>query len=130
MSGLVITSDPTTRNGRHRAANQTTVAPPDSIRLRRALGEVEVRWPDGLHSRIPALVLRKHCACSACTQAERRGVLTLIDADLGIDDLTVTGVSGVQFVFSDGHDRGLYPWAYLRQLSEQASQPFPPDSSD
>jgi DUF971 family protein len=23
---------------------------------------------------------------------------------------------GVQLVFSDGHERGIYPWAYLRDL--------------
>ncbi|WP_130911983.1 gamma-butyrobetaine hydroxylase-like domain-containing protein, partial [Pseudomonas sp. Sample_9] len=23
---------------------------------------------------------------------------------------------GVQLVFSDGHQRGIYPWAYLAQL--------------
>ncbi|HYQ49053.1 MAG TPA: DUF971 domain-containing protein, partial [Pseudomonas sp.] len=23
---------------------------------------------------------------------------------------------GVQLVFSDGHERGIYPWPYLREL--------------
>ncbi|AZC64289.1 hypothetical protein PCL1391_3540 [Pseudomonas chlororaphis subsp. piscium] len=24
---------------------------------------------------------------------------------------------GLQLVFSDGHDRGIYPWAYLAQMA-------------
>jgi prepilin-type processing-associated H-X9-DG protein len=29
------------------------------------------------------------------------------------------GSYGVNIAFSDGHDRGIYPWSYLAQLSEK-----------
>lgn len=36
------------------------------------------------------------------------------------DDVRVVQIEsqgyGVQLVFSDGHERGIYPWAYLRDL--------------
>jgi DUF971 family protein len=30
--------------------------------------------------------------------------------------IEVLGSVGVQLFFSDGHNRGIYPWAYLRQI--------------
>ncbi len=98
---------------------QTLIAPPMEIRLRKAQKMLEVLWSDGVRSQLSCLALRKSCACSMCAQAQQRGALTLIDADVGVDRLEVSGISGVQFHFSDGHYRGLYPWAYLRELGEQ-----------
>lgn len=98
---------------------QTLIAPPQEIRLRKAQKMLEVLWPDGVRSQLSCLALRKSCACSMCAQAQHRGMLTLIDADVGVDRLEVSGISGVQFHFSDGHYRGLYPWAYLRELGER-----------
>ncbi|WP_092034447.1 gamma-butyrobetaine hydroxylase-like domain-containing protein [Marinobacter sp. DSM 26671] len=49
------------------------------------------------------------------------GRLSLIDADISIKKVELSGVSGLQFFFSDGHYRGLYPWGFLRELSEQVS---------
>ncbi len=121
MTQLVITSGLKSAEPLHPTATRKTVAPPREIRLRRALKKLEVIWPDGLHSRLGSLLLRKSCACSTCTRNKRQGLLTLIDADIGIDNLEVTGVSGVQLFFSDGHCRGLYPWGYLRQLCEQTT---------
>ncbi len=98
---------------------QILTAAPSEIRLRKAQNTLEVLWPDGQLSRLSCLALRKSCACSACTQARQRGTLSLIDADVGVDKLQVSGISGLQLFFSDGHYRGLYPWAYLRELGER-----------
>ncbi|MFW5824252.1 MAG: DUF971 domain-containing protein [Marinobacter sp.] len=103
------------------AQNSTATEPPSQIRLRRKQKMVEITWPDGLQGRLSCLMLRKACACSGCTSARRQGAISLIDADIGIDNLNAHGVSAMQFHFSDGHNRGLYPWAYLRQLCEQVS---------
>ncbi|MFL1482534.1 DUF971 domain-containing protein [Marinobacter sp. LN3S78] len=103
------------------AQNSTATEPPSQIRLRRKQKMVEITWPDGLESHLSCLTLRKSCACSSCSNARQKGAISLIDADIGIDNLNVHGVSAMQFHFSDGHNRGLYPWAYLRQLCEQVS---------
>lgn len=100
---------------------QKLVEPPTEVRLKRTLNELELSWPDGLTSRLSCLMLRKSCGCSHCTQAQRTGRLSLIDADISVDRVELSGVSGLQFFFSDGHYRGLYPWAFLRELSEQVS---------
>ncbi len=92
------------------------IKPPQQVRLRRAQKLVELVWPDGHTSQLSCLLLRKSCACSSCARAEQTGQLTLLDADVGVERVELSGVSGLQFYFSDGHYRGLYPWAYLREL--------------
>jgi len=39
----------------------------------------------------------------------------VVPAEVRIERVEPQGY-GVQLVFSDGHERGIYPWAYLRDL--------------
>jgi DUF971 family protein len=41
---------------------------------------------------------------------------------LRITEIHPVGAYGVQLVFSDGHDRGIYPWTYLRELTQSVDQ--------
>ncbi len=43
------------------------------------------------------------------------------DAELTLADAPPVGHYAVQLRFSDGHDRGVYPWAYLRELSGEVA---------
>lgn len=97
---------------------ETLTAPPSEIRMSRARKTLEILWPDGLNQTLNGLTLRKACACSGCTRSKQTGALTLIDAGVHVDKLEMHGISGLQLFFSDGHNRGLYPWAYLRELCE------------
>lgn len=92
--------------------------PPREIRLRRASKTLEVVWADGRRSTLRSFDLRKCCACSSCIMARNQRALQLIDVEVGIEKVELSGVSGVQFHFSDGHARGLFPWHYLHELSE------------
>ncbi|KAA1172843.1 DUF971 domain-containing protein [Marinobacter salinexigens] len=103
------------------AIESPVVEPPTEVRVKRRQNAIEITWPDGLQSLLSSLALRKSCACSHCTQAQRNGRVSLIDADVRVDRVELSGVSGLQFFFTDGHYRGLYPWAYLRELSERVS---------
>jgi DUF971 family protein len=94
------------------------IRPPQEVRLRRAKKIIELVWPDGQLSELSCLMLRKSCACSSCARSQQTGALTLLDADVSIERVELFGVSGLQFFFTDGHYRGLYPWAYLRELEE------------
>ena len=106
-------------------SQQIIIAAPQEVRLRKRQKSLEVLWADGLRTRLSCLALRKSCGCSNCQAAQQRGTLTLIDAEVGIERLEVSGVSGLQFHFSDGHYRGLFPWAYLRELSDQLGDVIP-----
>jgi DUF971 family protein len=52
--------------------------------------------------------------------AKRSGRLALYDAEITVVEAKPFGVSGLQLFFSDGHSRGVFPWAYLRELGEAA----------
>ena len=96
---------------------------PQEVRLRKRQNRLEVLWADGQRTSLSGLMLRRSCACSFCVQAQQTGALTVIDADVGVARLEVNGVSGLQFHFTDGHYKGLYPWGYLRELSDQLGEP-------
>lgn len=80
-------------------------------------------WPDGAHQRLPVAALRAACLCGHCRSARLRGQ----DPAASISpDLALTGIApmgyGVQLVFSDGHDRGIYPWNWLENFAPSARQ--------
>lgn len=100
---------------------QLLTQPPSEIRLRKGSKMLEVLWPDGHVGSMRCLDLRRACACSSCQMAKRTPSLHVIDADVSIDKVEMAGISGLQFHFTDGHSRGLFPWHYLRELSEQLS---------
>ena len=47
-----------------------------------------------------------------------QGVLQLDKQDVGIVELRPVGNYGVLIVFSDGHDSGIFSWAWLREIGE------------
>lgn len=97
----------------------THEAPIEITDLRNS-GVLRVRWSDGLQADLTHALLRCRCRCAACTQALRSGTPVEADAELRIAAIAPIGERGLNFVFSDGHGRGIYPWAYLRELSESS----------
>lgn len=87
---------------------------PSAVRNRRAQGELVLQWGDGEqvlgHAR-----LRGMCPCSQCRAGRLGGRIDLVAGDVRVERVEVQGY-GVQLVFSDGHERGIYPWAYLKAL--------------
>ena len=59
--------------------------------------------------------LRGACPCAKCRAAKIKGYISLVNDDVKLLAINSMGY-GVQMVFSDGHDRGIYPWGYLRDL--------------
>lgn len=42
--------------------------------------------------------------------------------DVGIKELEPTGNYGIRIIFDDGHDSGIYSWAYLAELCRDKEQ--------
>jgi DUF971 family protein len=90
---------------------------PTEIKLHRASRILEVSFADGRMYRLPCEFLRVYSP-----SAEVRGhgpgqeVLQVGKKDVGIDAIEPVGTYAVKLVFSDGHDTGLYTWAYLYEL--------------
>lgn len=78
---------------------------------------MELAWPDDTLALLAHQDLRCACKCAVCEHARRAGIAVTRDADVSITDVTVVGAGAVRLQFSDGHDRGIFPYAYLRQLA-------------
>lgn len=93
------------------------------VELRTEQTALVLVWPDGTRQRLPLAALRAACPCGHCRGARLRGAEP---AGSIAFDLTLTGIApmgyGVQLVFSDGHDRGIYPWNWLENFAALASE--------
>jgi DUF971 family protein len=80
-------------------------------------GILEIAWSDGVVSRLPHGLLRARCRCAQCEQWRRRTGADAVAAEaLRIVAIEPVGELGLNLVFNDEHGRGIYPWAYLREL--------------
>jgi len=89
---------------------------PSLLRLAANGERLEIVWDDGDQSAISAGRLRSASRSAEAVRAEIAG----IQADrsvVTITDVEPVGGYAVRLFFSDGHDRGIYPWRYLRELS-------------
>jgi len=88
---------------------------PSAIRNQKELGFLAVQWRDG-ETVISHARLRGACPCSRCRSTRLLGGIAMVDADVRVERIEPQGY-GVQLLFSDGHERGIYPWSYLRTLA-------------
>ena len=78
-----------------------------------------VQWKDGHQSKFEARYLRINCGCAECVEEwSRRQLLdpATIQADLTAEDYLLVGQYAVQFLWSDAHYTGIYPFDLLRKL--------------
>lgn len=93
------------------------VGPPDAIRHHTRSHCLHLTWPEGLEARLDTRQLRNHCKCSTCRALGLQGWLET-GRDIGLERVELFGVAGLQCHFSDGHDRGVFPWQYLYELGD------------
>ena len=93
---------------------------PHSVRNDRQAGELLLQWVDGRELRLSHASLRHHCHCAFCRARQLRGDLMAVPADVRVTGMSAQGY-GLQLIFSDGHDKGIFPWAYLLSLREEAA---------
>ncbi|HSV48421.1 MAG TPA: gamma-butyrobetaine hydroxylase-like domain-containing protein [Ramlibacter sp.] len=96
---------------------QATAIWPLDVTLNQATGRVDVLWSDGQLGRLGGTLLRGACRCAACESGRRAGQPPAAAADAAVTELQPIGEMGLQLTFNDGHDRGIYPWSYLHELS-------------
>lgn len=84
---------------------------------------IEIDWADGHTSVYAAAALRALCPCAACVD-ELTGIRThdpaTVPADLEQRDVRMVGNYAITVRFSDGHDTGIFPFAFLRQNDPKA----------
>ena len=92
---------------------------PVHVTDRRLSGLLVIEWHDGAVSSLRHADLRQRCRCAACTQRQRTGQLP--DPPSALVEIRPVADGALNLVFADGHDRGIYPWTYLRELGEECA---------
>jgi DUF971 family protein len=93
---------------------------PQGIVWHEASGQLELQWDDGVQARLGSRTLREACKCAACENRRRAGRPFVAAEATALTQLNPIGEFGLQLIFNDGHDRGIYPWPYLHALSLHA----------
>jgi DUF971 family protein len=93
---------------------------PDSITLSTDRAWLCAAFPDGRQVSIPAGRLRAACRCATCTRARADGAPPCGEG-VRIVAVEPRGPHVGRLVFSDGHDRGLFPWSWLLELGAGAA---------
>ena len=85
---------------------------------------VQIGWSDGRTCTYPYRYLRLQCACASCVEemTGRRilNVASVPDDVIAVDYIPV-GKYALQFLWSDGHQTGIYPFNLLLRLAANDS---------
>ena len=93
---------------------------PTEIRLRKSARLLDVIFEEGQHFELSFEYLRVHSP-SAEVQGHGPGqeVLQTGKEDVLITTVEPVGHYAVRLIFDDGHDSGLFTWAYLHELGQR-----------
>ena len=89
---------------------------PAEIHLNRERTQLTVVWENGATTAFPAALLREHARDANTVRHAVDGWAVPAPPDLTIIEVEPIGNYAVRLAFSDGHDRGIYPWAYLIEI--------------
>lgn len=94
---------------------------PTEIRIRRVARRLEIDFDDGIRAQLPAELLRVESP-SAEVQGHAPGQKQIVAGKRAVNIAAVEPVGhyAVRIRFTDGHDTGIYTWAYLHELSQDA----------
>jgi len=90
-----------------------------------------IEWPDGTTSYFSIALLRRLSPSAEARKLREeiaRNPLTVLPASrpgasgaaLAVDSAELVGNYAIRLRFSDGHDTGIYSWAYLREIDPNA----------
>jgi prepilin-type processing-associated H-X9-DG protein len=95
-----------------------SVAVPTHVSISEDLSFLDLAMVDGSEIRLTAERLRGACKCAHCIRARIDGVFPERFDGIAIVQAAPVGGYAVNLAFSDGHARGIYPWAFLLGLGD------------
>jgi len=88
--------------------------------------ELAIKWPDGRESFIPLDNLRRACPCAGCKgETDIMGNLyknpeqKLAAAAFQLVRIATVGGYGIQPVWADGHNTGIFSFEYLKRIAAE-----------
>lgn len=97
--------------------------PPQKVRFKREVGELEIIWQNGDVAKVSGDELRRYCACASCRARHLIGV-RLVTESAEVTTIHLIGSTALQVVFADGHDRGIFPWPYVNAIASGRVREF------
>ena len=92
---------------------------PSAVKVELDGDRILIDWSDGHQSVYSARDLRINCGCAECVEEwSNRKLLdpATVAADIRAEDYLMVGRYAVQFLWSDTHYTGIYPFDVLRRL--------------
>lgn len=81
-----------------------------------------IKWNDSTVATIPLVKLRKFCPCAVCNaerEKQSKSYISLFDSNqIRISKINSIGKYAIGIVWGDGHNTGIYEFAFLKNLSE------------
>jgi DUF971 family protein len=82
---------------------------------------IRILWDDGMSFIYSAQFLRQRCPCAVCRETPGHPPPQSIPSQgITLKAAHPIGRYALQFVFSDGHDTGIYSYEYLRKIGPEA----------
>lgn len=103
---------------------------PQQVLLHERSGALALAWGAEAPALLPGHRLRAACRCAGCEQARRAGATPAADIAVRLERVSPIGEFGLQLHFSDGHERGIFPWPYLRELARSVCDTPRPSGPD
>lgn len=88
---------------------------PTEIKVNVEQQRLLLSWEDGQHKDFSHAELRENCPCGFCRAIRLRQKDIQYPMDVQISAIYAQGY-GIQICFNDGHDKGIFPWAFLKEL--------------
>lgn len=85
--------------------------------------KLSIMWADGRRTDFSATFLRNAGRSSDAVRAGLDGKDPHLNSRALIASVKPVGRYAVNIVFTDGYDRGIYPWSYLGRLKPAAAPP-------
>jgi DUF971 family protein len=92
---------------------------PTDLAFDRAGKALRIAFDDGAAFAIAFELLRVESPSAEVQGHGGRKIIVRDKADVGVKDAFPVGRYAVRIVFDDGHETGIYSWAYLRKLGEE-----------
>ena len=92
---------------------------PTGITYHKTAKTLELSYPGDVAATVPAELLRVYSPSAEVRgHSESERVLQTGKKHVGITSIEPVGNYAIRIVFDDGHDTGIYSWAFLKDLAD------------